>query len=75
MSQKETKAFLMGQASNVITAINELTDEELVDTLKMARDLSPTNCWWGLYKMKNAFIEIIQDRINEIKILKKQSSP
>lgn len=75
MGKKDTREFLMGQAFNVFTAIKELTDEELQDTLEMARDLSTTNCWWGLYKMKGAFISIIEDRINEIKILRKKSTP
>lgn len=60
------REFLKNQAGNLYTSIRELTNDELHEALKVAKEYSPTNCWFVEYWMKESFIAFLEDRINEI---------
>lgn len=73
MNKTEAREFLSLQARNVWTAIRELSLEELQETKEVADNYSVTNCWFVEYGMKDSFLKLINDRIDEIKAQAKES--
>jgi len=68
MNKSDAREFLKNQAGNVISAIRELTIEELQVAKKVVDNYSPTNCWFGEYWMKDAFSQMIDDRISFLQL-------
>jgi len=64
MNKKEARDFLITQAGNVLSAIRELTMEELLALKKVVDNYSSTNCWYAEYWMKDSFVQMINDRIS-----------
>lgn len=73
MNKTEAREFLRLQASNAWTAIRELSLEELQETKEVADNYSTTNCWFVEHNMKDSFLKLINDRIEEIKAQAKES--
>lgn len=73
MNKSEARKFLKSQAGNVWTAITELSLAELEEVKKIADNYSTTNCWFGEYWMKETFIQMIDDRIAQLKLINKRT--
>lgn len=73
MNKKEARAFLRNQASNVWAAIRELSMEELNEVKSVAENYSTTNCWFVEYNLKDSFLKLINDRIEELTAQAKES--
>lgn len=67
MNKQEARNFLRTQSGNVWSAILELSMKELEAVKELAAAYSTTNCWYAEYYMKDAFLNLINDRIEFLK--------
>lgn len=58
---KHAKKFTTDIADNLLTKLNNLNDDQLSTLIKWCKAMSPTNCWWAEYQMRNIIESMAKD--------------